>query len=212
MRQAVLFLSRISLIQGCEKMGLSISTTPARINIESIPASLEWKTRNATLEVRQKPPLINIRTEQPVVLIDQYQCFAESGLKNSYDFMKEQAQKGYQSIIAYTGKEARDGDAMAKIGNRANIMISIAKRDSVTKHEFGMGSMPKSRPKIEVAGGTLELEAAQRNGIGEINGVTGNYTAGDLNFNYTAGKVDIRMASYGSIDIRYTGNNVNGYV
>lgn len=193
-------------------MGLSISTTPAEIAIETIPGGLNWKTRNANLEVKQKPPLVNIKTEPPVVLIDQYQCFAESGLKNNYDFMKEQAQKGIQSIITYTGKVAQNGDAMAKIGHKANIMINIAKNSAVTKHEFGLGSMPKSRPKIHVTGGTLDMKAEVRDNIGEINGVSCSYTAGDINFNYTAVKVDVRVVSYGSIDIKYTGNNVDGYV
>lgn len=193
-------------------MGLSIRTTPAKLAIETIPGGLEWKTRNATLEVKQKPPLINIETENPIVLIDQYQCFAESGLKNNLDLAREQAQKGYQKVMRYIAKEAQDGDAMAKIGHKANIMINIAKNGAVTKHEFGIGSMPRSRPTIEVAGGTLDLEAEFRNHIGEINGVTCKYTGGDMNFRYTPTNVDIRMASYGSIDVRYTGNNVDGYI
>jgi hypothetical protein len=195
-----------------KKMGLSISTTPARIDIESIPASLEWKTRNATLEVRQKNPLINIRTEQAVVMIDQYQCFAEAGLKNNLDLAREQAQKGYQNLINYIGTEARNGDAMAKIGYHANIMINIAKNESVTRHEFGIGTIPKSRPKIEVVGGTVTLDAAPRDGVGEINGITATYSEGDINYNYTPWKVNIRMLSYGSVNIKYTGNNVDGYV
>ena len=193
-------------------MGLSISTTPAKLAIETIPGGLDWHTRDAQLNLRQKQAKVNIKTEQPVVLIDQYQCFAESGMKNNIDFMTEQAQKGHQSIIAYTGKVARDGDAMAKIGHKANIMINIAKNGAVTKHEFGIGSMPRSRPKIQVAGGTIDIEAEFRNHIGEINGVTASYKAGDINFNYTATKVDVRIASYGSIDIKYTGNNVDGFV
>jgi hypothetical protein len=194
------------------KMGLSINTTPAQIAIETTPGGLDWHIRDAKLELRQKQAKVNIKTEQPMVLIDQYQCFAEEGLKNNFDFIKQQAQKGYQNLVKYIGREARNGDAMAKIGHHANIMINIAKNESVTRHEFGIGMIPKSRPTIQVSGGTVDIEAEFRNHIGEINGVTGNYTAGDMNFNYTATKVDIRMASYGSIDIRYTGNNVDGYI
>ncbi|MHB8064212.1 MAG: DUF6470 family protein [Ruminiclostridium sp.] len=193
-------------------MGLSINTTPAKIAIETIPGGLDWHIRDAKLEQRQKQGEINIETEQPLILIDQYQCFAESGLKNNIDLAREQAQKGYQKLLSYIGKEARDGDAMAKIGHKANIMINIAKNSAVTKHEFGIGLMPRSRPKIQVTGGTVDIEAEFRNHIGEINGVTSSYKAGDMNFNYTATKVDVRMVSYGSIDIRYTGNNLDGYV
>lgn len=193
-------------------MGLSISTTPARLSINTIPGGLEYHTMDAKLELKQKQPKVNIKTEQPMVLIDQSQCFAESGLKNNTDFMKGQAQQGYQKLMKFIAKKAKDGDAMAKIGNKANIMINIAKNGAFTKHEFGLGSMPQSRPRINVTGGTVDIKAEFLNNVGERNGVTGKYTAGDINFDYTATVVDVKVASYGSIDIRYTGNSVDGYI
>ncbi len=193
-------------------MGLTIRTTPAKFDIQITPARLEWKTRNADLQIRQKPPLIEIDTEQPLLKIDQYQCFAEAGLKNNIDQARDNAQRGYENLMKYIAKEAQDGDAMAKIGHKANIMIDIIRRDSITMHEFGLGSMPKSRPTVELTGGTLNMRAADRNGPGEINGVTGTYTAGDIDFRYSPWNVDIRMLSYGSVDIKYTGNNVDTYI
>lgn len=193
-------------------MGLTIKTTPARYEIKVTPAKLEWKTRNADLRIIQKPPLIKIDTEQPLLKIDQYQCFAEEGLKNNIDQARNSARKGYQNLMKYIAKEARDGDAMAKIGHKANIMLDIIRKDSMTMHEFGLGSMPKSRPKVELIRGSLKLEAAERNSPGEINGVSGTYTAGDIDFRYTPWNVDMRMLSYGSIDVKYTGSSVDTFI
>jgi hypothetical protein len=193
-------------------MGLSIRTTPAQIDIDIIHAKLEWKTKNAELRLHQKPPEIDIKTEQPLLKIDQYQCFAECGLKNNYDFIKGQAQNGYQNLLQYIAKVAQNGDAMAQVGNQASIMLNIIRSDYMNTHEFGLGMMPKSSPKVQLTGGTIEIKAAPRNGIGEINGVTGEYTDGDVNFKYTPGDVKIRMLSYGSVDIKYTGSNVDSYV
>ena len=193
-------------------MGLTINTTPARYEIKVTPAKLEWKTRNADLRIIQKPPLIKIDTEQPLLKIDQYQCFAEEGLKNNIDQARDSARKGYENIMKYIAKEARDGDAMAKIGHKANIMLDIIRKDSMTMHEFGLGSMPTSRPKVELIRGSLKLEAAERNSPGEINGVSGTYTAGDIDFRYTPWNVDIRMLSYGSIDVKYTGSSVDTFI
>lgn len=186
-------------------MGLSIRTTPAEIAIETKPASLNMHTTYAKLELKQKPPLINIKTEQAMIQIDQYPCFAEEGLKNNFDFIKEYAQKGLQSVTAYTGKIARNGDQMAKIGHHANIMINIAKNSAIDKKDFNVGYIPKSRPRISSTGGTVELKAQTINSVGEINGVTGNYIPGKISFNYTPPNVDIRVVSYGSVDIKYTG-------
>lgn len=193
-------------------MGLSIRTTPAEIAIKTTPASLNPHTIYAKLELRQKEPLVKIKTEQAMVLIDQYPCFAEEGLKNNFDFMKEQAQKGHQSVFKYTGKIAQDGDDMARIGYHANIMINIAKNSAIHRHDFNMDYIPKSRPKISYTGGTLELEAEFRNNPGEINGVSGTYIPGKRICNYTPPVVDIQVVSYGSIDIKYTGNGLDTYI
>lgn len=193
-------------------MGLSIRTTPAEIAIKTTPANLNAHTTYAKLELKQKPPLINIDFEQATVLIDQYPCFAEEGLKNNQDFIKEQAQKGLKNVTEYTGRVARNGDEMAKIGHKANIMINIAKNEAVTKHEFGLGTIPKARPRISSTGGKLDLKAEFINNPGEINGVSGNYIPGKITYNYTPPNVDIRVVSYGSIDIRYSPNDVDTYV
>ena len=193
-------------------MGLSIQTTPARISIESVDCRIERKSVSARLELKQKPPVVNIETELPKVLIDQYECFAEEGLKNNFDLLKEQSNNAYQHVMEYIARVSQDGDAMAKIGNKANIMIDIAQRNSVTTHEFGMVTIPMSRPKIDATGGTVEFDPEPINDIGMRNGVIGTYIPPQTEFNYIPGKVDTRVVSYGSIEIKYTGNNVDSYI
>ncbi len=193
-------------------MGLFIQTTPARISIETVDCKIERKSMMARLELKQKPPVVNIKTELPRVLIDQYECFAEEGLKNNYDLLKEQSDNAYRHVMEYIARVSQDGDAMAKIGNKANIMIDIAQRNSVTTHEFGMVTVPMSRPKIDAVGGTVEFDPEPINDIGMRNGVTGTYIPAQADFNYTPGKVNTRVESYGSIEIKYTGNNVDSYI
>ena len=193
-------------------MGISISTTPAKLSIETVPGKLEIDTRKAQLELKQEKAKVNIKTEQPRILIDQYECFAEEGLKNNIDLAREHAQKGYQSAMEYIAKKAQDGDAMAKIGHKANIMIDNAARDSITTHEFGMVTMPMARPSIDSAGGTVDIQVEPLNEIGKINGVTGRFIPGDITFNYTPSRININVQSYGSINISYSGNNVDSYI
>lgn len=193
-------------------MGLSIRTTPPQISARTTQGGLDIRTQQAKLDISQKQPFVKIRTEQPMVLIDQSQCFAEEGLKSMSQVMSEQAQKGIQAAQAFTGKKSRDGDAMAKIGHKASIMINIAKNSAIKKHEFGMGYMPHSRPKIDVKGGTVELEAQEINNPGEINGVSYKYTPGDIKAKYTASRVDFSVVP-GTININYTpGDLVNALV
>lgn len=193
-------------------MGLSIYTTPAKLEYESRLAKLELTTQNARLELSQKPPVINIDSERPVVIINQYPCFAEEGLKNNFDLIKENSDLAHSKVMEYISKKAQDGDAMAKICHKASIMLDIIKRDSITMHEFDIGTIPMSRPEIDVQGGNLRFDAEFRNNIGEINGVTGTYTPGELDFDYIPWNLNIRVQSYGSIDIKYTGNSVDTYI
>jgi hypothetical protein len=193
-------------------MGLSIQTTPAKIAIERVPARIDHKSTSARLELRQKPPVVNMKTEHVRVLIDQYECFAEEGLKNNYDLTRDQAQYAYQKVMEYIARVAEDGDAMAKIGSKANIMIDIATRNSVTTHEFGMVTIPMSRPKIDVVGGTVEFDPEPINDRGMRSGVSMTFIPAQMDFNYIPGKLNISVVSYGSIDIKYTGNSVDNYV
>ncbi len=192
-------------------MDISIRTTPARMSIERIPGSLEMQTTLARLELTQKHAKVNIETEQARVLINQYPCFAEEGLKNSLDLLKEQTQYAYRHVMEYIARTAQDGDAMKKIGHKANIMIDIVTRNSVTTHEYGLGTMPISRPEISSTEGTVKIDP-EPNGQGIHNGVEGNYIPGKVSYNFTPTRFDMRMLSYGSVDIRYTGNNLDTYI
>lgn len=193
-------------------MGLEIRTTPAKLEIERVPGQLNIRTRNARLEQTQKQAKVNISTEQPRVLINQYPCWAEEGLKNNTDLSREWAQRGYQAAMEFISKKAQQGDEMAKVGHKANIMIDIARKNTITEHEFGMGTMPISRPEFDVIGGTVKIEAEYRNNVGEINGVIGNFVPGSVEFDFTPTQIKTRVTSYGSIQVRYSGNSVDKYL
>jgi hypothetical protein len=60
---------------------------------------------------------VEIESELPRVQIDQYQCFAEAGLKNNGDLLREAAQMSIQQAMDYTAKAAADGDELAAIEN-----------------------------------------------------------------------------------------------
>lgn len=193
-------------------MGLSINTTPARLSIETIPGKLQIDTRKAKLERTQEQAKVSIETEQPQILIDQYECFAEEGLKNNIDLAKDLSQRAYQSAMEYIAKKAQDGDEMAKIGNKASIMLDIIKNDSIKTYDFNMVTIPKSRPKINVTGGTVDIQVEPLNDIGKLNGVSTRFTPGEITFNNTPSTLNIKVQSYGSINISYSGNNVDSYI
>ncbi|MCX7841767.1 MAG: DUF6470 family protein [Clostridia bacterium] len=189
---------------------LRIEQTHAKTGIESTPSRLEIETQNATLELKQKHAKINIRTELPKVLIDQYECFAEAGLKNTADFTREMAQRGYQQVMEFIAKTAADGDRLAAIERGGNPIADICERDAVPEHEFGLDTIPKSRPRIDVKG-ELTLDP-ERNSEGVNNGVEGSYTPGRVDISFTPARVSIYMRQYNSIRFSYAASNIDASI
>jgi hypothetical protein len=185
-------------------MGLTIRTTDIQLGIETTPGQWDIRTQSAKLEMHQKHAKVNIRTEKPRVLIDQYECFAEEGLKNNYDFTKEAAQRGYQQAMEFIGKTAQDGYTLAAIENGGNPIAAIAKRDSSPQKEFVLAIIPRSRPKIDVTG-NVDIQW-DRNWEGVMTGIEGRYIPGFVDANYNPGKVNIYVKQYPSVDIKYDGN------
>lgn len=191
-------------------MGLEIKTTPTQIGIDRQSMRLTIQSQKARLEIHQNQAKINIHTELPRVLIDQYECFASAGLKNSTDLAKEISGRTNQQVLEYIGQTARDGYQLAAIENDGNPIASIAKRDSTTIHEFGLDFLPKVGPKIAVTG-TINIDS-ETNSAGINNGVEGNYIPGNININYTPTQINIFLKQYGSIDTRYQSNAIDTYI
>ena len=85
-------------------MALTISRIDTQLEYQRTPSKLDIETRNASLELHQKQAKVNIHTELPKVIIDQYECFASAGLKGNYDFTREAAQRGYQQVLDFIGR------------------------------------------------------------------------------------------------------------
>jgi hypothetical protein len=182
-------------------MGLTIQTTDIQLGVEHIPSQLNIRTQNARLEMHREQAELKIHTEQPKVHIDQYECFAEEGLKNNYDFAKEAAQKGYRQVLKYTGQAVQDGYAMAAVENGGNAISSIARRNMLQTDEYGMDFIPKSRPKVEVSGGmNIRWDT---NAEGALNGIDGDYIQGNVDIHYEPAKINTYVKQYPSIKISY---------
>lgn len=189
-------------------MGLEINSVPARLSIETTPSHLSIRSRMAKLELSHKNVKIDIRTELPRVIIDQYECFATSGLMGPIDLTRQEGQRGMQQAVTYTGKIAGDGDSMAAIEN-PDPMPDIVERDAFPEHEFGLDYMPKARPKITVTGG-VQI-SSDRSAEGATNGVQGTFTPADVSISYTPAQVRISMAQYASVNMRYTGSKFDKF-
>ena len=180
---------------------LRITKTDAQIGIETRKAQVEMNSRTAKLNIQQNPGKVEQTSELPKVQIDQYQCFAEAGRKNNMDLMLEIKQLAEQRAAEYTAKVVSDGNSLAAIENKSNPIPGFAERDAYPEHEFGMVTMPQSRPKIEVTG-DLKFNV-------EKSSVDIEFEPNKLDVQVTPHEVNIYLKQKPSLQIEYLGEKVD---
>lgn len=181
---------------------LQINTTDAQMGIKTTNAKLLIQQKPAELDIETKPTKLIIHTEQVRVLIDQSECFKESGLKDTFTLIVEAAEEGRQAVLEGIVRISQEGSRMAAIKNKGNAFAEIALNNTFDKVDYNITFMPKSRPKFDVVGGTVDIQVDE--GYVRINART-NKTVIDVE----PGKVEIYMIQYPDIDISVTGNNLD---
>jgi hypothetical protein len=182
-------------------MPLQISKTNALLGIQTNPGRMEMNSTQPKIEMQSQRPEVKIIREPIKVLIDQREAFASAGLKNVARILRENAQKGIQSVHEYLAKYSADGDLLSNIQNRTDAITDIVVRDSYTEKFVNIGVMPSERPKFEVQG---SLQFHPKSFTEAIhNGVSFSVTPGNLNIQYTPAQIRIFVRQYSSIHFRY---------
>lgn len=174
---------------------IGINTTPGKMNIDYGKSNYNLQTRN---------PKIDMEITQPKVKIDQTKPLAEIGLKNIFDFTSSNVQKGRQAAFRGIGKIAKQGDELARIEMGSNIIASQAEYNAFeqNKKEVNIDFIPKSRPKIELKEGKVNINVQE----GEVDIQS---KPQDVNLNLNRGKVEIYLRQKPFIDIEYIGNHLD---
>jgi len=177
-------------------MGIKISTQTAQIGINTHNAKLDISQPKGELSIKQIPPKVKIKQEHAKVIIDQYQCFAEAGLKNNTDLSKDILEFAKKRTVEAIQRICSDGDRMAMIEKSMPEAISeLSKKNSIEEKEFGFTMIPKSRPKIDFKGG-ISIDW-------ELGGAEIDYKVSKPKVDYTPGKVEIYMEKWANITINY---------
>lgn len=184
---------------------LRITTKPALLGMETTPGKYDIQQPKADMQLNTQKPRLEMNTEHVQVLIDQYQCFAESGLKNYIDLTKDNVAFAQQKFSEAVARIVRQGDEMVSSLHKGQDMIPIhAQENIVAKNdkEFNMVTMPKSRPKIDFKGGTVEINVVEGK-------VDLQAKVNKPKINYNRGKLDIYLRQKNSVNIEYLGNQLN---
>ncbi|WP_372999315.1 DUF6470 family protein [Lutispora sp.] len=184
---------------------LQISTRNAELDIRVTRARLDMRQPPADIQMHQKHPKIIMHKEPIQIQIDQTQCFNESGRMTTTALADHISQLGQQAIMEGISRASGEGDRMAKIELKSDAFAEIAYNNSYTVYEYNVGTMPRSRPKIDFVGGNLDIQVEE--GYVDL-----KVTPNSPQFDYYPGKVDIRLKQYPHISFEFVGNNVDTIV
>lgn len=176
-------------------MPFQIKSTPGLIGINTISAKLSIRQPRGRQEISQPKAELYIERELPRVIIDQYQCFAEAGLKNPTDFAKDNGQWSYKCFLEAIARYNEEGDMLAQIEKGSNPFPVIAENRAFPRYDFNIDFIPRSRPKIDVTG--------YLNMRWKINKPLINYEVRKPIVDYERGKVEIFMRQWPSLEIKY---------
>ena len=137
------------------------------------------------LNIQTTYPKVYIDRQLPKVTIDQYECFAEAGLKNNTDFAKECVEYTNSLLSVGIDRIVSEGNRMASIEKRMPDAIpEIAFDNTFDNKDWNIDIMPKSMPKIDVEGYlNLEWEMGKLNFYKEsvLNYKKGNEVGNSIN-------------------------------
>lgn len=185
-------------------MALEIRTNPMQLSYNTTKARQTMEQPKAKVEGSLSLPKSQVEVTLPKVTIDQTQAFNESGLKNIEAFSAEYTALAKQKMQESIGRIASQGTEMSNIHQGGNPIAEQASFNAYDQfdNEFGMVTMPRSRPQIDVVEGNVDLRITE----GEL---TGKIVAQKPRVEYEPGNVDIRIERYNNISIRYTGEKLD---
>ncbi len=179
-------------------MLLVIESQSAQIGIKTQNAVVNRQTSLAKNSLKTEAPKLEIESTLPQIQIDQSQCFSESGLKNVFELTSENAAMSVQLMYQSIGRVAEQGNELTNIQNGGNTIAEQANYNAYGQFEkeFGMVTMPRSRPKISVREGTTTVNVTK----GTVNN---NLLEGKINSEYNPGKVNIYLIQERNLKMRF---------
>ncbi len=187
-------------------MKLKIRTQPAIIAWNRTPAKQTTPSiPKEKLKLDIEHPKMQMTSTKAKVKIDQDQAFNESGLKNNSAFLEDMVSRSKQAVSEGIAHRVQDGNTLMAIENGSDAIAEQASYNAWERfyHEFGLVTMPQSRPVITVEEGKVDYQF-QRGKVTVLNSIS-EIDKGT----YEAGKIEYYLKQKNSIEITPVGDEVD---
>lgn len=182
---------------------LQVNHTWPQIAVNRTPARLEVENPGYTLNMSVTQAKVRVEATLPKITIDQSQCFAEAGLKGVAALREELVSIARSAMLASISRIVDQGNQLADIPNAYGAIPDQAYSNAFDQFdkEFDIGTIPRSRPRIEVQEGRLDIQVTP----GEVR----NQTAVQAPvLRYQKGSVEVYLKQKPSIEVRFLDTTV----
>lgn len=184
-------------------MKLRITNIHAQLGINKHDAILSIRQPKAELQITTIPTELNTKTERLKITIDQKQCFSEAGLKDIFELTREAAERGKQAVLEAIARTTTEGNRLAMIENKSDAIVEIAAEKSLpAPADTNITFIPRSRPKIDVTGGTVSFSPKR-------GGVKIDIRAIQPELNTTSPEIEFYFLQKPVFKFEFVGNNVD---
>jgi hypothetical protein len=176
---------------------INIRQQNAKLELSIKDPAISLRPRAARLELHTEPAVVEIRQPQGTLEIDQSPCRASYGIKKLDQFTRDITAKSRRIVQEAIGKIAADGDRMARIESKENVIKALA-LEAGRPEPVEVVLQPVAPPHIRYYPRRPEYNVQQ----GKI---AAQYTRGTVDVQLDRGVVNVSMGQYPSIRMWTTG-------
>lgn len=179
-------------------LSLQVNHTWPQLGIDRTPGKFDMESPGYTLNMSVSQAKVRVEATLPKVTIDQSQCFSEAGRKGNADFAAEMVSYAKSAMLGSIGRIAEQGNQMADIPNAAEAIQDQGYYNAFEQFdkEFNMGTIPTSRPKINIIEGNLDIRITEGQ-------VTNNTVPQKMNIQYQKGAVEVYLKQRPNLEIQF---------
>lgn len=173
---------------------IQVSQQFGQIGIKITPPDFQLRIKAPDLNIHTRQPDLEIQATKPEVIIDLRESFNSMGLEDIAAMAKSIGDKAKQTATDGVERRAQEGIALEKAKGPSVIQLADAASKPAEKH-LVLGLMPDQPPRISVKTGGVQ-------GMYTPGGVAVKLDSGEVQGDFTWGRVDVYMEREPYIDIR----------
>lgn len=173
--------------------------THAKLGVQTTKPQLEINQQNAKLHYESTPPKWQVTRIPGKLTIDQSAAWESMNLKPVMQVIREEAQRGNQTVLQTIAQLSQEGDEMMAIESGGKPLIDQAVRNAYTQEfDTNIGFIPP------VGSVKINYEPSKLNVNWDIRKPNISWQTYKTGYNYTPGRVMYRMEQNPSLqfDVR----------